>query len=69
MIKAICLNAQEIHKIDLMTDQWNFFLDDRRKRRFEFATGDNWLTVNEREYMLGESLKLLNRIVSVYAKD
>jgi hypothetical protein len=62
MIKPRCFNERDLHKIDLMTDQWNNFLTARRARFFEFRTDANWLTMNEREYMLGECLKLLNRV-------
>jgi hypothetical protein len=63
MIKARCFNQNELHKIDLMIDQWNNFLTARRSGIFEFATATNWLTMNEREYMLSECLKLLNKVV------
>jgi len=57
------INASDRKKVSIMTNQWNRFLSERRKKTFEFGTGPNWLTMNGREYMLSECLNLLNKLI------
>lgn len=59
----LMMSKTDIRKVDLMTGQWNRFITDRSRKKFEIKTDVNWLTVNDREYMLAESLKLLNRVL------
>ena len=63
------ISKTDLRNIEALTTNWNNFLSARGKGIFEFREAPNWLTMSERESMLGIALRILNKDVLHYEKD